>query len=155
MSKNFHPMLCPVCSRFYFSALQEGDAVKQLQCHCCGWRYDLRQAQNPKIKKGANALSLNEYKAWYAAKIEEDPAYDYLTENEPDSQKHRCPVCGRFEFQDRGCFDICPYCGWEDDDTENSTLVGANGIPFSDYQKRYYEYVSANPNYRWQIDGLL
>ena len=28
---------------------------------------------------------------------------------------HMCPVCGKYEFEYEGCFDICPVCGWEDD----------------------------------------
>ena len=29
--------------------------------------------------------------------------------------KHKCPVCGKFEFEYEGCFDICEVCGWNDD----------------------------------------
>lgn len=29
--------------------------------------------------------------------------------------KHKCPVCGKFEFEYEGCFDICEVCGWHDD----------------------------------------
>lgn len=29
--------------------------------------------------------------------------------------KHICPVCGKYEFEESGSFDICPVCGWGDD----------------------------------------
>ena len=29
--------------------------------------------------------------------------------------KHKCPICGRYEFPDDNSFDICPVCNWEDD----------------------------------------
>nr|WP_315086140.1 CPCC family cysteine-rich protein [uncultured Lachnoanaerobaculum sp.] len=29
--------------------------------------------------------------------------------------KHKCPVCGKFEFEYEGSFDICEICGWHDD----------------------------------------
>lgn len=31
------------------------------------------------------------------------------------SKKHKCPVCGQYEFEEFGSFDICEVCGWEDD----------------------------------------
>ena len=27
----------------------------------------------------------------------------------------KCPVCGKYEFEEYGSFDICPFCKWEDD----------------------------------------
>lgn len=28
---------------------------------------------------------------------------------------HICPVCGQYEFEERGSDDICEICGWQDD----------------------------------------
>ena len=28
---------------------------------------------------------------------------------------HKCPVCGKFEFDHHGSHDICEVCGWQDD----------------------------------------
>ena len=30
--------------------------------------------------------------------------------------KHRCPVCGEYEFEGTNSYDICPYCNWEDNE---------------------------------------
>ena len=29
--------------------------------------------------------------------------------------KHKCPVCGKYEFESEGSFDYCDVCGWQDD----------------------------------------
>ena len=29
--------------------------------------------------------------------------------------KHKCPVCGQYEFESEGYFDYCDVCGWQDD----------------------------------------
>lgn len=29
--------------------------------------------------------------------------------------KHLCPVCGKYEFDEYGSYDVCDVCGWEDD----------------------------------------
>lgn len=29
--------------------------------------------------------------------------------------KHKCPVCGKYEFPEIDSFDVCEACGWEDD----------------------------------------
>lgn len=28
---------------------------------------------------------------------------------------HKCPVCGKYEFDSDGSFEICEVCGWQDD----------------------------------------
>ena len=67
---------------------------------------------------------------------------------------HRCPVCGKYEFADKCCYDICPHCGWEDDGTDDDTpILGANDLRFSDYKKRYERYIQENPAYRWDKNG--
>lgn len=31
------------------------------------------------------------------------------------NKKHKCPVCGKYEFEYEGCNEICENCGWQDD----------------------------------------
>lgn len=155
MSKDYQPMMCPVCNDFYFSELQEGDEVEKLYCYHCGWRYSLKQVLNPELENDVNRLSLEKYKKWYESKMAANPLYDYFEENEPLPNQHKCPVCGRFNFKDTSSYDVCPYCGWEDDGTEDSNIIGANGISFTDYRKQYERYVALHPDYKWEKDGNL
>jgi ribosomal protein L37AE/L43A len=30
-------------------------------------------------------------------------------------RKHACPVCGQHTLSERGTYEICAVCGWEDD----------------------------------------
>jgi hypothetical protein len=30
-------------------------------------------------------------------------------------RKHACPVCGQHTLSERGVYEICAVCGWEDD----------------------------------------
>lgn len=29
--------------------------------------------------------------------------------------RHKCPVCGNYEFPEFNSYDVCEVCGWEDD----------------------------------------
>ena len=155
------PMDCPVCKKFRFSPLTWDDIYCGIKpgdsnCMICGWHYDPSQHNDPDLKNGANPLSLNEYKNWYANKLKENPDYDYfeeMTDNHIPTP-HKCPVCGKYEFPDDCFFDICPYCGWEDDGTDDDTPdIGANDLRFSEYKARYDRYIQNNPHYRWDKNG--
>ena len=63
-----------------------------------------------------------------------------------------CPVCGKYIFNQYKDYDICKYCGWENDDWFEEG--GANYISFEDYKKRYEAYLELNPKYIWTHDGL-
>lgn len=52
---------------------------------------------------------------------------------------HMCPVCGKFEFDSHGSFDICDVCGWEDDpiQEEDDEAGGANWESLRGYRALY------------------
>ena len=159
--EQIEPMDCPVCGKFRFEKLTwddlySGESPSDVWCRDCGWRYDLKQSEEPDLKDGANSMSLNEYKEWYAAKIKENPSYSFFEEetNNYIPTPHACPVCGKYKFEDECCFDICPFCGWEDDGTDDDTdILGANDLRFSLYKERYSRYLSQDPKYRWDKNG--
>lgn len=54
--------------------------------------------------------------------------------------KHKCPVCGKYEFDSMGSFDICEICGWEDDPlqmNEPDYEGGANQMSLNEAKKAY------------------
>ena len=65
---------------------------------------------------------------------------------------HVCPVCGKSVFSSHGSYEICTFCGWEDETwceeypDEEST---ANYCSLIEYRRRYFERVKGNPNYSW------
>ncbi len=170
--EQYKPMLCPVCEDFYFSELREDSEdlgyftllTTQLgisddihQCSRCGWLYDSEQHENPDMKNGENELSLNEYRKWYKGKLLENPDYDYSDENCPTQTPHKCPVCGKHEFSDEATFDICPFCGWEDDPVMNDNPQydgGANDLCLNEYKKRYESLMLKHKNYKWEKHGF-
>lgn len=41
--------------------------------------------------------------------------------------KHKCPICGQYEFPEENSFDICPVCNWEDDADQEENPDEING----------------------------
>jgi DNA segregation ATPase FtsK/SpoIIIE-like protein len=63
-----------------------------------------------------------------------------------------CPVCGQTVFAKKNGYDICEWCGWEDDlDYERwpDDESGANGCTVDCYRAKYAEKCRQNPNYKW------
>lgn len=56
--------------------------------------------------------------------------------------QHLCPVCGKTTFPERDSFNICPICGWEDDDLQLKRPEywgGANDMSLNEYKKNWLE----------------
>ena len=53
----------------------------------------------------------------------------------------KCPVCGQHEFAEMGSFDICPVCGWEDDnlqDNDDNYAGGANALSVNEARIEFF-----------------
>ena len=159
--KKVKALMCPVCNSVYFSGPAKADYENELNeylngevfCSNCGWIYELEQLDEPDTYIGFNDKTLNEYKKWYEEKIKENPNYNYLEEHKPEPTPHMCPICGKYEFEDDGSFDICIYCGWEDDNLQTADpnyAGGANELSLNEYKKQYEEKIKNNPNYVWE-----
>lgn len=62
-----------------------------------------------------------------------------------DGKLFACPCCGYLTLEERGGYDICPVCFWEDDgqDNHNADVVlgGPNGgISLSEARKNFQEF---------------
>ena len=52
---------------------------------------------------------------------------------EPFNWKEDCPCCGYRTLQQRGAYEICMLCNWEDDGQDTDTADDVRGAPNSDY----------------------
>lgn len=59
--------------------------------------------------------------------------------NNNSETKHNCPVCGEYEFEERDSFDMCPVCGWFDDNLQliEPDLSGRNKLCLNEYRKKW------------------
>ena len=65
--------------------------------------------------------------------------------------KHPCPVCGRTIFREYDSYEICDFCGWEDNAYQEAhpyTGGGPNPSLYS-YRKKYRQKIAADPDYTW------
>jgi Cysteine-rich CPCC len=80
--------------------------------------------------------------AWYTARLENQPAELPL----------RCPCCGYKTLRDRGGFEICLVCYWEDDgqDDRDADIVrgGPNGeLSLTEARANYRRFKASDERY--------
>lgn len=150
-------ILCPVCGKYYFEKLtaeeiEDGITQEDDFCTVCGWNYDEKQMNDFDLKTNLNEKSINEYKKWFENQITVNPNYNFLDANKPQPQHHLCPICEKHEFKNIFSFEICPFCGWEDDGTtpDDADYIGSNGMTISEYKKKYEICLKADPKYKWK-----
>lgn len=85
----------------------------------------------------------------------EDPEYEAKEDNYTVTT-HMCPVCGKYEFENTDSYDICSYCGWEDDElmeSEPDKWAGfTNPLCLNGYRKDYQQKTKDNPDYKWKLN---
>lgn len=55
-------------------------------------------------------------------------------------ERHKCPVCGKYEFEAYNCIDICDVCDWCDDAIQESNPKyegGANKMSLNQAREAY------------------
>lgn len=83
----------------------------------------------------------------------------YLTDmnrKENCNGKHLCPVCGKTIFSEKASYEICEYCGWEDDTIQEEypdVDFGANGHSLNKYKAEYLQRIKENSEYHWQKEA--
>ena len=107
-----HP--CPVCGKHVFKE-RDDDEV----CPVCGWKDSTEQVLRPDKALKENKMSFHDARRMWK---EGTPLGEFVFDRgkfaDYDNLKngeHLCPVCGQYEFEEFGSFDICPHCDWEDD----------------------------------------
>jgi len=58
-----------------------------------------------------------------------------------------CPVCGKFAFAEHDNYDVCPFCGWENDEIQSSMLDddgSPNNVSLEDARKNYAKFGAKN-----------
>lgn len=136
--------VCPICDEFEFTKPLPEEENDIRQCYVCGWIYNEDEMEHSE--------KLEKYKKAFQNHRKENPKWEWLIANAPDSVPHKCPVCGKYEFECENSFDICPYCGWEDDGiqtAEPNYSGGANHLCLNDYKKQYQEIIKKDSSYIW------
>lgn len=59
-------------------------------------------------------------------------------------KKYRCPCCGNFTLSEQppGTYEICPICGWEDDEVQFYDMDyagGANELSLNQAKQRFIQ----------------
>jgi hypothetical protein len=80
--------------------------------------------------------------------LELDPISFRISRPRLEDGRYRCPCCGNFTLPERGGYDICQVCFWEDagqDDPDADLVVGGPNGPLSLAEAREnYRGIGAN-----------
>lgn len=58
------------------------------------------------------------------------------------TEKHKCPVCGKYMFEERDSMDFCEVCGWFDDvlyEMNPNYRGGRSKLSLNEARKAYEE----------------
>lgn len=61
-----------------------------------------------------------------------EPLRNYPVQAGPEGGPYACPCCRHLTLPERGGFDICPVCFWEDDGQDDPDADAVLGGPNSD-----------------------
>lgn len=56
------------------------------------------------------------------------------------AEKVKCPICGKYEFEEHGDFDYCEVCGWQNDGYQEEHpdyMGGANVVSLNQMREAY------------------
>ena len=64
---------------------------------------------------------------------------------------HPCPVCGRTVFQEYDSYEICSFCGWEDNAFQEKLPYtgGGSNASLHSCRQNYRKKIAADPAYTW------
>ena len=65
--------------------------------------------------------------------------------------KHPCPVCGKTIFREYDSYEICSFCGWEDNAFQEAHPYTGGGPNASLHscRRNYRKKIAADPDYTW------
>ncbi len=73
--------------------------------------------------------------------------------------EHRCPCCEQTTFSEKGSFEICAVCNWEDDPVqlEDPSFAGGANDPSLDQAREYWRLAGTPlpPNRTEEMERVL
>lgn len=155
-------IICPVCGKHKFPIWEDNGTCI---CPYCGWGHDTTSEEHPSEVWGPNNLSLDDYKLRYGYYIAQNPKYHWehdLYPEIPQIEECKCPVCGKFEFEELSLDDLycgvkpsdvyCMSCGWRysPKQTKSPDLKNdVNEMSLNEYRAWYAEKIATNPQYSY------
>jgi hypothetical protein len=88
---------------------------------------------------------------------QDDPRRKFIM-NATNATRHRCPCCGFLTLHERGAYEICPVCLWEDDDGDEHFCSpaperprGPNAVHLWEARENFREFGAAES----RLSGLV